>query len=642
MIFHNRYDVRGGIRSYAFAAACAQGIRPILDDPVLQWMPGSLVSEERRSTLQRGRPYSEVIERFYASSPEALHTAPEHATYVTLHIPLLVAGHWWGTFSVNRQAAPGWGGKERTILRTAAAMVAQTIQRWEACAAHYTSEQALHTVIGAFPHAAVCVFDQDLRYQVVGGAALRGMGMGGEHIEGKTLWEVAPRATAVRLEPLFRATLAGTAPPVVEDEFGGRTYSIQPVTLRDAGGNIAGGMLIATDMTIQREIESAFRTSQERHAEEGLRRRANDLEGLSQIAEVLATTTNLPGALTAAVAAIEALFHAARVTIGLYDPMRAAPGAAAQSAPATVIVLSQEETEALSRAGGRIVVTRDDPAPSEGITRMLRALDVEQYAYAVLVALPSQTGISGVLAIGRELPLDMDPAADLALAKTVASLIAVSVEQHYYYQHAERAILAQERQRLSRTLHDTVAQSLYSISLMGEAAAALAARGELKDIPERFRTLSAVALQSHKGMRQTVNQLRQPDEIEHGLIVALRRWLEAVEPYWKVKPLLRVHGTLPDLPPELEEQIFFIAREALNNALRHGDATSIALDVRLAEGSIVAIIQDNGQGFDPEAPSEGGGLKSMHERASSINGSLTILSGPGEGTAVEVVVPLTA
>ncbi|MCP4593458.1 MAG: sensor histidine kinase, partial [bacterium] len=92
-----------------------------------------------------------------------------------------------------------------------------------------------------------------------------------------------------------------------------------------------------------------------------------------------------------------------------------------------------------------------------------------------------------------------------------------------------------------------------------------------------------------------------------------------------------------------EEELYRIAQEALNNALKHAGASQVTLSVRFAEDSVTLEVTDNGQGFDPaDVQGKAGlGLISMRERAEKIGGQLTIHSAPGEGTRVAISVPLT-
>ena len=99
-------------------------------------------------------------------------------------------------------------------------------------------------------------------------------------------------------------------------------------------------------------------------------------------------------------------------------------------------------------------------------------------------------------------------------------------------------------------------------------------------------------------------------------------------------------GDVEKLPPEYEEQLFYIAQEALNNSLRHSHATEVVLHIQVDKDSVVLAVEDDGKGFDPDGDSAGMGLLNMHERAESINGILTITSAPQQGTHVTVSAPI--
>jgi signal transduction histidine kinase len=124
-----------------------------------------------------------------------------------------------------------------------------------------------------------------------------------------------------------------------------------------------------------------------------------------------------------------------------------------------------------------------------------------------------------------------------------------------------------------------------------------------------------------------------------GLQGALHHRLSAVEKRAGVEARLVTEEVL-DLPPAVEEALFAIAVEALNNALKHAAATSVTVRLQAQSDCVKMEVVDNGRGFDPQRIEEtwGMGLKNMRERVEQLNGKLVIISEPGEGTCVQVEV----
>jgi signal transduction histidine kinase len=124
---------------------------------------------------------------------------------------------------------------------------------------------------------------------------------------------------------------------------------------------------------------------------------------------------------------------------------------------------------------------------------------------------------------------------------------------------------------------------------------------------------------------------------QEGLVGALRQRLDAVERRTGVQAQLQAEAML-ELPRQVEEALYHIAQEALNNALKHATATVVTVSIGADNGRIELEVADNGSGFDPQAAEGKGGLglTSMRERVEKMGGVLTILSTPGEGTKVKV------
>jgi signal transduction histidine kinase len=212
------------------------------------------------------------------------------------------------------------------------------------------------------------------------------------------------------------------------------------------------------------------------------------------------------------------------------------------------------------------------------------------------------------------------------------------VEEALHKSEMEKAVTA-ERNRLARELHDSVTQSLYSLTLLAVAGQRMIQAEDLQQIAGNQARLGEIAQQALQEMRLLVYELRPLALESEGLIGALEQRLETVERRAGIQARVRVEGEV-ELAPDLEEELYGVAQEALNNALKHARASQVVLSVRAAEGSVVLEVADDGQGFDPvEVRDTGGlGLISMQERADKIGGQLSVDSAPGEGTRVKMSV----
>lgn len=207
---------------------------------------------------------------------------------------------------------------------------------------------------------------------------------------------------------------------------------------------------------------------------------------------------------------------------------------------------------------------------------------------------------------------------------------------------AQTRAALEERQRLARELHDSVTQSLYSLTLLAEAGRRTAAAGDLAKATGVIARLGETAQQALKEMRLLVFELRPLALETEGLVDALRQRLEAVEKRAGLQATLHAEA-LPDLPAPVEHGLYRIAQEALNNALKHAGAAAVTVRLRAAAGQVELEVADDGRGFEPAAVRGGGGLGlvSIHERAAALGGAVQIRSAPGAGTRVQVNVPLT-
>jgi signal transduction histidine kinase len=158
-------------------------------------------------------------------------------------------------------------------------------------------------------------------------------------------------------------------------------------------------------------------------------------------------------------------------------------------------------------------------------------------------------------------------------------------------------------------------------------------------LERQVRQIGTTAVKTLKEMRLLVYELRPHLLEEEGLIRAIRQRLEAVEGRSGVEARLVV-DELDRLPPTVEQELYRITNEALNNALKHAAATSVRVYLRQIDDRVELEVVDDGIGFHPETVRDHGGmgLDSIRERAEQLGADVTIRSAPGEGTSIKVAI----
>jgi signal transduction histidine kinase len=208
-------------------------------------------------------------------------------------------------------------------------------------------------------------------------------------------------------------------------------------------------------------------------------------------------------------------------------------------------------------------------------------------------------------------------------------------------QQQRRLAVLEERSRVARDLHDSVSQSLYSVTLFSEAARRHLVARNAAAAEQSLDQLIGASRQALKEMRLMVYELRPPELENRGLIGAMRQRLSSVEERAGIEALIEAPASLV-LPEDLEPELYSLAQEALNNALRHGNARSVKLVLQHVGEAIQLEVRDDGVGFDPGTlqTTGGMGIRGMEERAHALGGRLLVESAPGEGTLVRVQIPI--
>ena len=197
----------------------------------------------------------------------------------------------------------------------------------------------------------------------------------------------------------------------------------------------------------------------------------------------------------------------------------------------------------------------------------------------------------------------------------------------------QKAIAQEERVSLVRDLHDSIAQKLYAVVMNTEAAQGTLEKGAPVQAAE-LEKINESARKALKEMRLFLFQMKPVDLENKGLVGALTERLAAVEGRANIKARV-----LPDdninLSLEKETILYYVALEALNNIMKHANASTVTIHLKKRKASVALEVVDDGCGFDPKTTRGGGmGMRIMQERVNQVDGKVTIKSAPGKGTKV--------
>jgi signal transduction histidine kinase len=207
------------------------------------------------------------------------------------------------------------------------------------------------------------------------------------------------------------------------------------------------------------------------------------------------------------------------------------------------------------------------------------------------------------------------------------------------HEQAQQLAVLEERQRIARELHDSVSQALYGIGLGARTARALLDRDPDK-AAEPVEYILSLAEGGLAEMRALILELR-PDSLEReGLVSALSKQAAALRARHGLEAEA-AFGEEPDLPLEAKEGLYRVAQEALNNVVKHAQASRVVIQLQQDHDGIVLSVQDDGVGFDPPVARPGHvGLHTMRERVEKMGGMLRVKSAPEQGTCVTAILSL--
>jgi signal transduction histidine kinase len=285
---------------------------------------------------------------------------------------------------------------------------------------------------------------------------------------------------------------------------------------------------------------------------------------------------------------------------------------------------------------GQLMVWRVSENP---MLDLKQALESEGLQLGISVPLLVKENIVGSIFLATRTLRQVKPE-ELDLLAAISQQVGLAVENAKLYEQAEQTASMTERSRLARELHDSVTQLLYSVTLYAEAAAELLTSGETETAAGHLRELRDTAQEALREMRLLIFELHPPALEKGGLVASLQARLDAVETRGGLHSEIQVEG-VENLSRSVQMELYNIAQEALNNALKHAHAHNIRIYVRFGEVLNELEVYDDGVGFESanDQLSGGFGISGMKERAQKIGGTIRINSAPGKGTKVTVQVP---
>ena len=245
----------------------------------------------------------------------------------------------------------------------------------------------------------------------------------------------------------------------------------------------------------------------------------------------------------------------------------------------------------------------------------------------------------GVLDI-ESVDVDAFDEIDLFTAQTLADQLAIAIENTRLYRETRDMAVLEERNRMAREIHDTLAQGFTGIVLQLEAAEQVI-NEDVARAQEHLDRARSLARESLNEARRSVWALR-PQALEQlPLVDTLRHETEKFIQDSGVKVNLNISGERQVLPPDVESTLLRICQESLNNVRKHARASEAEVNLAFEKEVVKLTIHDNGTGFDTEVPTEGAfGLIGMRERARLLRGTLAVHSEHGQGTRIEVMIPV--
>jgi PAS domain S-box-containing protein len=228
---------------------------------------------------------------------------------------------------------------------------------------------------------------------------------------------------------------------------------------------------------------------------------------------------------------------------------------------------------------------------------------------------------------------------EIELTQALAHQVMLAIQLNEFAEQGQRAAVFEERNRMARDIHDTLAQGFTGVIVQLEAAEDAVSCGCRKEADNHLHRAGELARQSLSEARRSVHALRPRALQEHNFWDALKGTIKNTTVGTALHTKFAAQGKLPKLPQPWQENLLHIGQEALTNTLKYAHARNFETRVSYKAKELRLELRDDGDGFKVKDRHDGVGLSGMRERVEQMGGQLKITSSRGKGTKVTVLLP---
>ena len=228
---------------------------------------------------------------------------------------------------------------------------------------------------------------------------------------------------------------------------------------------------------------------------------------------------------------------------------------------------------------------------------------------------------------------------EIELTQALAHQVMLALQLNEFAEQGQRAAVFEERNRMARDIHDTLAQGFTGVIVQLEAAEDAISCGCREEADDHLHRAGELARRSLSEARRSVHALRPQALQEHNFWEALKGTIKNTTVGTALHATFEAQGKLPELPQPWQENLLHIGQEALTNTLKYAHARNFETRISYKARRVRLELRDDGDGFKVKDGHDGVGLTGMRERVEQMGGKLEITSSRGKGTKITVVLP---